>query len=131
MTKTWDVFLSHSSLDKGRARTLKEGLQASLKVWFDEDQILPGDSIPLKVEEGIEHSRAILICLSPHFLESEWTPAERAAFTYSDPSNKKRTLIPVLIEDCAIPRALAHLLLVDYRQPSDAAVERIVSALRY
>jgi hypothetical protein len=46
------VFLSHSAKDKAVVRPLAERLRADgLKVWFDEWEIKPGDSIPAKSEE--------------------------------------------------------------------------------
>ena len=57
-----DVFLSHSSKDKEVVRAVAERLRADgLRVWFDEWEIRPGDSIPAKIEEGLEHSR-VLAC---------------------------------------------------------------------
>jgi len=54
---THDVFLSHSSADKPVVRTVAERLRADgLNVWFDDWEIKPGDSIPAKIEEGLEHS---------------------------------------------------------------------------
>jgi len=54
---THDVFLSHSAKDKAVVRPLAERLrQDELKVWFDEWVLKPGDSIPAKIEEGLEHS---------------------------------------------------------------------------
>ena len=55
---THDVFLSHSAADKAVVRPLAERLrQDGLKVWFDEWVLKPGDSIPAKIEEGLEHSQ--------------------------------------------------------------------------
>ena len=54
----YDVFLSHSAKDKAVVRPLAERLlQVGLKVWFDEWVLKPGDSIPAKIEEGLEHSK--------------------------------------------------------------------------
>ena len=54
----YDLVLSHSSKDKAVVRPLAERLRADgLKVWFDEWVLKPGDSIPAKIEEGLEHSR--------------------------------------------------------------------------
>ena len=54
---THDVFLSHSAKDKAVVRPLAERLRKDgLKVWFDEWVLKPGDSIPAKIEEGLEHS---------------------------------------------------------------------------
>jgi TIR domain len=54
----YDVFLSRSAKDKAVVRSLAERLrQDGLKVWFDEWVLKPGDSIPAKIEEGLEHSQ--------------------------------------------------------------------------
>ena len=54
----YDVFLSHSAKDKAVVRPLAERLRKDgLKVWFDEWVLKPGDSIPAKVEEGLEGSK--------------------------------------------------------------------------
>ena len=62
---TYDVFLSHSSKDKAVVRAVAERLREDgLKVWFDEWELKPGDSIPAKIEEGLEHSRVLVLCMS-------------------------------------------------------------------
>jgi hypothetical protein len=59
---SFDVFLSHSSKDKAIARDVAERLRRDgLRVWFDEWVLRAGDSIPAKIEEGLEHSR-VLAC---------------------------------------------------------------------
>lgn len=53
----YDVFLSHSTADKDTVRDIAQQLKADgLNVWFDEWKIQPGDSIPSKIEEGLERS---------------------------------------------------------------------------
>jgi hypothetical protein len=43
----YDVFLSHSSKDKPVVRELAARLKKDgVRVWLDEEQIKPGDSIP-------------------------------------------------------------------------------------
>ena len=54
----YDIFLSHSSKDKPVVRAVAERLRADgLRVWLDEWEIKSGDSIPAKIEEGLERSR--------------------------------------------------------------------------
>ena len=49
----FDVFLSHNSKDKEVVREIAERLRADgLRVWLDDWQIRPGDSIPAKIEDG-------------------------------------------------------------------------------
>ena len=49
----YDVFLSHSAKDKPVVRDVAERLRKDgLRVWFDEWEIRPGDSIPAKIEDA-------------------------------------------------------------------------------
>lgn len=126
----WDVFLSHNSADRARVRRLAKALETrGVRVWFDEVAIPAGSSIPLAVEEGVDGSRVMILCLSPNFLASEWTSAERSAMQFADPANRNRSLLPVRFGRCALPKNLAHLKYIDYLRHSDKAVDDIVAAL--
>jgi hypothetical protein len=37
-----------------------------VRLWLDEEQIKPDDSIPAKIEDGLEHSRVLVLCMSAH-----------------------------------------------------------------
>ena len=53
----FDVFLAHNSVDKPQVRAIaKELRKRGLKPWLDEEQIMVGDSIPRKVQEGLIQS---------------------------------------------------------------------------
>jgi hypothetical protein len=100
----FDVFLSHNHADKPRVRRLAERLRAAgLRVWFDEWVIRPGDIIALKVDEGLEPSRVLLLCISPAALASGWVAMERSTAVHRDPSNTNRRFIPLLLADCDLP----------------------------
>jgi hypothetical protein len=98
-------------------------------VWFDEDTIPPGKSIPLAVEEGIESSRTMILCLSTAFLENEWPRAERAAMQFADPANHDHTVLPVMFARCKLPKFLAHLKYIDYQRHSERTVDSIVASI--
>jgi hypothetical protein len=52
----YDVFLSHSSKDKPVVRELATRLKNDqLRPWLDEGELKPGDNIPTKIGEGLEH----------------------------------------------------------------------------
>ncbi len=83
----YDVFLSHSSNDKAVVRSLADRLRADgLKVWFDEWAVKPGDSIPAKIEEGLEHSRVLVLCMSAQAFGSDWAQLQGAATRRSRPA---------------------------------------------
>lgn len=56
----YDVFVNHSAKDKAVVRDMEERLRKNeVKLWFDESVLKPGDSIPTKIEVGLERSRAL------------------------------------------------------------------------
>ena len=103
----YDVFLSHNHADKPRVRRLAERLKAAgVRVWLDEWVIRAGDIIALKVDEGLEQSRVLLLCLSPAALTSGWVALERSTAVHRDPANAGRRFIPLMLGDCDLPDTL-------------------------
>ena len=94
MTFAYDVFLSHSSKDKPAVRELAGRLkQDGLRVWFDEWVIQAGDLISLKIEQGLEQSRTLILVLSYNAFASEWVTLERHTALFRDPTNAERRFI--------------------------------------
>jgi|ERR1035438_9225478 hypothetical protein len=115
---THDVFLSHSTKDKAVVRPLAERLrQDGLKVWFDEWVLKPGDSIPAKIEEGLEHSRVLVLCMSANAFGSDWAQLEAGTFRFRDPLNKDRRLILLRLDDSAIKGSIAQFPYIDWLPP--------------
>jgi WD40 repeat protein/GTPase SAR1 family protein/DNA-directed RNA polymerase subunit RPC12/RpoP len=128
---SYDVFLSHNAKDKPRVRRLAERLkQAGLRVWFDEWNVRSGDIISLKVDEGLEQSRVLLLCISPNALASNWVALERSTAVHRDPSNEDRRFIPLLLADCDLPDTLRRYKSVDFREEGEPAFEEILTACR-
>ena len=64
-------------------RPLAERLRADgVKVWFDEWVLKPGDRIErnqsktAKIEEGLERSRVLVLCMSANAFGSDWAQLE-------------------------------------------------------
>src|SRR5438105_11236512 len=127
-TFSYDVFLSHNAKDKPRVRRLAERLQqAGLRVWFDEWNVRSGDIISLKVDEGLEQSRVLLLCISPAALASGWVALERSTAVHRDPANAGRRFIPLLLGDCALPDTLRRYKVVDFREESEAQFAEVLA----
>ena len=111
----FDVFLSHNLADKPRVRRLAERLRSSgVRVWFDEWEIKPGDSIPAKIEAGLEHSRVLVLCMSANAFGSDWVQLESSTFRFRDPLNKERRFLPLRLDNAPIKGSLAQLLYIDW-----------------
>ena len=110
----YDVFLSHSTKDKAVVRDVAERLRKDgLKVWFDEWVLKPGDSIPAKIEEGLERSLVLVLCMSANAFGSDWAQLEAGTFRFRDPLKKERRFIPVRLDDAPIKGSLAQPMSMD------------------
>ncbi len=119
----FDVFLSHSSKDMAVVRAVAERLRADgLRVWLDDWEIRPGDSIPARIEEGLERSRVLVLCMSADAFGSEWAKLESGTFRFRDPLNKERRFIPLRLDDAPIKGSLAQFLYIKWR-PADREQE--------
>jgi hypothetical protein len=124
----YDVFLSHNHADKPRVRRLAERLKAAgVRVWLDEWVIQAGDIIALKVDEGLEQSRVLLLCISPAALASGWVALERSTAVHRDPANAGRRFVPLLLGECALPDTLRRYKVVDFREESEAALAEVLA----
>jgi WD40 repeat protein len=111
----YDVFLSHSSKDKAIVRPLAERLRKDgIRVWFDEWEIHPGDSIPSKIEKGLEQSHVLVFCMSEHAFGSDWATLESQTFRFRDPLNKELRFIPLRLDDAPIKGSLVQFLYVNW-----------------
>ena len=113
----YDVFLSHSAKDKAVVRPLAQRLQNDgLKVWFDEWVLKPGDPIQKKIDDGLEESRVLVLCMSANAFGSDWAQLEAGTFRFRDPLNKERRFIPLRLDDAPIKGSLAQFLCIGWLQ---------------
>ena len=125
----YDVFLSYSSKDKEKVHALAQRLkQDGLRVWLDAWAIRPGDSIPLKIQQGLEQSRVLLMCMSPDYFASDWGRMEHLTLLFRDPTNAERRFIPLLIAECRPPDVIAQFARIDLRKTSEDMYASLLAA---
>lgn len=106
----WDVFLCHTSGAKEEVKELARALaKRGLTYWLDNEQIMPGDSVPEKINEGLGDSRFLLACVGES-AQGEWARAEYGGVLSRELSGESPTrIIPVLLAN-AEPRHIPILL---------------------
>jgi len=116
----YDVFLSHSSADKPVVRELAVQLRAAgLRVWFDEWLIQPGDLISAKIEEGLENSAVLLLCMSANAFGSDWVSLEGHTAIFRDPQNLERRFLPLRLDDAPIKAMLRGYAYINWQSEAD------------
>lgn len=94
-----DYFISHANADKSTyIQPLAECLtERGVTFWLDNLEISWGDSLALKINEGLSESRYIILCLSKAFLARPWPEAElNAAFSLQTNVRQKKVLPLIL-----------------------------------
>jgi len=112
--------VSHNAKDRPRVRRLAKWLkkaavqmEGGLRRRLDEWVIQAGDIIALKVDERLDQSRVLLLCISPAALASGWVALERSTAVHRDPDNAGRRFSPLLLGDCVLPDTLRRYKHID------------------
>jgi hypothetical protein len=127
------IFLSHSRRDRGFARKFASDLRAhGVYVWVDEAEILPGDSLIEKLEQGIDEMNYLCVVLSPHSVASEWVKREVQIALTDEIHGKRVKVLPLLYKKCALPGFLRTMTYADCttRRRYKEAVDKIVCRIR-
>lgn len=114
----FDAFLSHNSKDKTTVRQLARALEArGLRVWLDEEQLVPGRSWQKGLEKVIQTTRAAVVLVGENGLGPWEIPEMQACL--SQFVKRDMPVIPVLLPDASeqpeLPLFLQTLTWVDLR----------------
>jgi hypothetical protein len=94
-----DIFLSYKSEDRAKAQIIAEALEKNgYSVWWDR-VIPPGRTFDEVIEEELAAANCMVILWSEESVKSEWVRTEASE------GNRRKILIPVLIEDVTPPLA--------------------------
>ena len=104
------VFISYRSAQKKFAASVAQSLkERGAFVWFDEWDIMPGDSIPEAINRGLGWCTHLVLIVDDTFFESKWTTAEVEAVLYrhlsgprhltNKPTWNDRSVIPLFLVD--------------------------------
>ena len=121
----YDAFISyrHHPSDKQFATELVAALEAEgYRVAIDERDFAANASFLHEMERAIRESRFTVAVVSPRYLESGNAEEEAVITKVLDMGDRKRRLIPVLIEPVAMPVWLYSIVGIDWTK-SDAIVD--------
>jgi hypothetical protein len=132
---TPEIFLAYVAEDLAPARRLYEALCAEgFSPWLDQDQLLPGQNWHRAIERAIENSDAFVACFSTRSLvkRGQFQSELRCALDCARRRPLDQAfLIPVRLEECAVPRRIASQVhYVDLFPDWHKGVRRIARSIR-
>jgi hypothetical protein len=125
-----DVFLSYSSQDRLFVERLAADLVSyGLKVWWDQWEMQVGDSLVVRIQEGIQSSSWLVVVLSPNSAESSWVKRELASAIADEIASDQVRVLPALLHDCSLPPFIRDKLYADFRESYELGLEALLGRL--
>lgn len=87
----FDVFLSYASDDRKFARQMVRWLRScGLRVWIDEEQLVPGSRFRVGLQQGLQESRHMVALLTDTYSTRHWTQRELDLFDLDADHSERR-----------------------------------------
>ena len=71
-------------------------------------------TLQARIEDGLERSRVLVLCMSANAFGSDWAQLEAGTFRFRDPLNKERRFIPLRLDKAPIKGSLAQFLYINW-----------------
>jgi TIR domain-containing protein len=116
----YDVFISyrHQQPDASVARRLVEALETDgYRVAIDERDFPANASFLLEMERAVRESRFTVAIISSRYLQSGNTEEEAIITKVLDMGDRKRRLIPLIIESVSLPAWMYGIVGIDCTRP--------------
>lgn len=99
MSDKRDVFICHASEDKLEiVKPLLDSLNdAGISYWYDDAEIIWGDSIAQEINEGLKISLYVIVILSENFLARNWPQRELNSALNIEASSGEVRLLPLVV----------------------------------
>lgn len=126
------IFVSYSHRDKKFVNNLTLDLEdEKMRVWVDEKEILVGEPISKKVEEGIVKSDFFCLVISSNSTQSNWVDREyRTALHAQLTSGTKPVILPLLIEEVVLPELLRDIKYADFTRGYSIGLKQLLGTLK-
>jgi len=125
------VFISHSSKDQPLAKKIAIDLrEAGIDVWLDEWEIVVGQPISQKIQEGLKDCHFVAVILTQNSISSGWVEKEWQSRIGEEAEKKKVVILPLRADNCEIPFLLRDKKYADFTNNYDTAFEGLLLAIR-
>jgi len=124
------AFICYASEDRVVARALAASIsQLGADVWLDEREIRVGDSIVQRISDALGVISHLIVLLSRNSVDKPWVQRELSSAVMLQLSKKRVTVLPIRLDDCAIPSIIADIKYADARAGMESVIRDLAHAL--
>lgn len=128
------IMISYSHKNAKDARRLATDLQEEkFNVWLDEKEVLIGDSIHTKVEEGVTDCDYLIVLFSPDSIVSSWVKEEMNAARSREKESHRVILLPVAlagVNTLELPTLIKDRKFAEISPKYETGFQEIVKSIR-
>ena len=98
--------------------------ESGVDIWMDQLELQPGERWDSAIQSALHSAKQMILVLSKSSVQSENVIDE-----YSFYLKHKKTIIPILVEECKIPFRLDRVLHIDFTKNYNASFQKLLSVL--
>ncbi len=118
--KTWNVFLSYRSVNRGWVLNLYDVLtELGFKVFLDQYVLKAGGSLVKTLQDGLEQSQAGILIWSAAAADSDWVANEYEVLISKATNDKGFYFVPIKIDRAKLPAFASTKLFLDFSEYPD------------
>lgn len=120
------IFISYSRVNtEFVTRLINDLTRQGFNVWMDQRDIGAGQRWDSLIQDALETCGLFIIILSPYSVESENVLDE---LSYAINAHKR--IIPILLENCAIPYRIARIQFVNFTEDYQTGFQHLISEIK-
>lgn len=125
------AFLSYAEQDNKIAKKISSDLtDHGVKIWFDQQEILVGDSLIERIKEGINRADYLLVLLSKNSNQSNWVRQEIGVAFERFKNEETTAIIPIQIDDTPVPEKFQNIRYVSLSSGYENAINEIIQRIK-
>ena len=129
--KLGTLFVSYASEDRSFVERLVRRLDRfAERVWYDRREIIAGDSIAERINEGLQQASALIAVLSPHSVTKPWVLREVFSSLGRQLSQKGIKIIPAMAKRCEVPAIMADIRYADFTESFELGFNDLIIGLQ-
>jgi hypothetical protein len=131
LEKPGTLFISYASEDRAFVERLVEALDRyAANVWYDQREIVPGESIAEKINAALDKTSALIAVMSPASVDKPWVQRELSASLGRQLQSHHIKVLPVVVEKCDLPPSVADIRCADFTESFEKGFNDLLAGLQ-
>lgn len=124
------VFLAYPSEQKELAKNIAHDLKENgVKVWLDENELKPGDSISNKISNALKESQWVIYIPPENGSPNRWIEKEIKLAKESEKNRQRSFIIPIKTLAGTIPDFLKDRMWVDFSEDYQSGIQTLLGGI--